>query len=655
MQHLSGRVLPSLSPPYDSASRPLSGLTVAIALTLPSIEGLVAPSSHAAESGSTSVIHDVEIEYDDKRRPVRETCPSEGWVDTIDPLTGTKCFRDLTTAQGTQRFVYDEEGVICLPFQAALLNDKDLTEKSYVKDIARRFKTPESLARYFEGYFSYTYDTPDPRDPFRVGTKATYDDYWQTPIETLQRHENGKYLGDCDDLAFLAQAILQEQGKRPLVLNVGTHAICAWIDSTSQGFTGHSICTFGYDRNGMIASGTAAEEYLPTPREALQTVMRKYEKAGVGSELGFSYTVGDTIDVMLPSHAQRLQYTVPLAALTQGSLYDDLRPYDHNRDDQTLSFYRNAAIRHPAIVIFRLEYIKALKRDGSLSLREEMRRELHALCTLSPDVPTYQEELSVFYGEQQEYTTAIHHCLKALTLDKANTGVMMPYLTSLSNFIGDYVQEFGPGTLRDSLPALRATIHSNGYAKDDLAMMRTCLHYLDDHEGILPLLAARAEATFRASHSVASAFSPRSTSKGEYASHLIDLMREQLTFGMNSDARATFERIRSIRGPSASMRDALPSLRHLPYREDTVALYRSLLEHCPDWSGGHMELVEYLHKAGQKEAAMIELHKAVACCNDIPTILKDLAELPGLAETPEWPSIVESLQVRKQALVRARR
>ena len=63
-----------------------------------------------------------------------------------------------------------------------------------------------------------------------------------------------------------------------------------------------------------------------------------------------------------------------------------------------------------------------------------------------------------------------------------------------------------------------------------------------------------------------------------------------------------------------------------------------------------MELVEYLHKAGHQQAAMSELRKAVACCNDIPVLLKDLETMPRLTEAPEWPSIVELLHARSAEL-----
>jgi tetratricopeptide (TPR) repeat protein len=626
---------------------------MALALSLPSLEGLssrVVADDTATVSAALANSTTVTIEYDSQRRPIREVCLEGGWSDTIDPLTGKKLFRDLTNDTITKRIVYDDYGLLCPPFQSTQTADKGPTESDYINDLARRFHTPESLTRYFDAYFNYTWDTPDARHPLMVGSKTNYDDYWQTPTETLRRHVDGKYLGDCDDLAFLAQAILQAQGKRPLVLNVGTHAICVWVEPSAEGFTAHSICTFGYDKNGSLAHGASAPKHAATIRDALQSLMKKYEKGGLGSDSGFLYSVGDSLEVMLPSVGQRSQCSMPLQALTNSRLYEDLRPHEHNRAEASLAFLREAVGRHPEIAFFRLELVAALKRNPSQAPTEEVERELIILSRLQPTVAAYQEELSFFYADRQEYKKAIHHCLNAIALDKQHSGHMMPYLTSLASFMGEYTKDFGTDRIRDTLPALRAALNTTGYPKEQVAFMRICLFYVDQHEQIVPVLAERAEAALRASHSVGSASSPRSTEKFEYTNRLVELMSEQFRFGMIADARATFNRILQVRGPAATMRDALPSLRQLPYREDIVAFYRTILEHCPNWSGAHMELVEYLHTAGHQQSAITELRKAIACCNHIPTILKELEAMPALAEAPEWPSIIEDLQARKTQL-----
>lgn len=649
---------PSLSQIYGNPSRPLSGFTMALALTIPTLDGLSTRNAEAKDSAPPSAAltssTKVTVEYDAERRPIREVCLEEGWSDTIDPLTGRKLFRDLTSGPDTHRIVYDDYGALCPPLQHYQLSDKGVTESDYIADLARRFHTPESLTRYFNTYFNYTWDTPDARHPLMVGSETNYDDYWQTPTETLRRYVDGKYLGDCDDLAFLAQAILQAQGKHPLVMNAGSHAICVWVDASPEGFTAHSICTFGYDKNGSLAQGASAPSHLPTTRDALQALMKKYEKGGLGSDKGFQYTIGDSLEVMLPSIGQRVQCSIPLEALTNWHLYNDLRPHEHNRAEASPSFLREAIGRHPEIAFLRLELIQALKQNPAQTTTEELERELVILCRLQPEVATYQEELSFFYADHKEYKKAIHHGLKAIALDRQHSGRMMPYLTSLAGFMGEYAQDFGINVLRESLPALRSGLYATGYPKEQVSFMRICLFHLEEPEQIVPVLSARAEAALRTSHSVGSAFSPRSTQKAEYTNRLVDLMGEQFRFGRIAEASDTFNRILQFRGPAASMRDALPSLRHLPYREDIETFYRTILEHCSNWSGGHMELVEYLHKAGHQQAAMRELRKAVACCNDIPTILKDLETMPGLAEAPEWPSIIEELQARKAELAARR-
>ena len=651
MRLTSGSSAPSLLHPTSASSRHLSGLTMALALTVPGIEGVFPKTVSASEPELVPIVQtepfSTTIEFDDKQRPVREICREGGWSDTLDPSTGKKLFRDLTTPEGTHRLAYDDYGHLCPPLHITQASDARVAEATYIADVARRFCSPESLQRFFECYFNYTWDTPNPRHPLMVGSKTNYDDYWQTPSETLRRCEQGKYLGDCDDLAFLAQAILQQQGKQALVLNVGAHAICVWVDSSPQGFTAHSLCTFGYDRNGSLAQGDLAPTHSPTLKDALQSLMKKYEKGGLGSDSGFSYAVGDTIDVMLPDLAKRTQCTLPLEALTDVKLYGYLRPYELNRDETTTLFLREAIERYPTATIFRLELVNALKREQSSVATEELERELINLCALQPLTAAHQEALSLFYSERREFTKAIHHCLKALQLDIKGSSRLMPYLTSLSSFIGEYTKEFGTQVLREALPSMRSALHTTGYPKEQLALMRTCFFHLGEQEQILPLLAERAEATLRSSHSIAAAFSPRSRERVEDTTALIELLREQLRFGMIADATSTFNRVLQHRGPGPHMREAVPSLRHLPYREDTVQLYRAMLGQCVNWSGGHMELVEYLHAAGQNQAAILELRTAVSCCTDIPAIVRDLESMPGLAQTPEWASIMEQLRERR--------
>ena len=130
-------------------------------------------------------------------------------------------------------------------------------------------------------------------------------------------------------------------------------------------------------------------------------------------------------------------------------------------------------------------------------------------------------------------------------------------------------------------------------------------------------------------------------------------MREQVALGMIPDATSSFDRLIQLGGIRSSIRDSLPSLRYLPYRDDTVALYRRMLDLCNGRYEARMELVEYLYTAGEIEAALEDLRLAISTCNDIPTLFRDLESMPALNDHPQWPEILKAIYNRKHRIQRS--
>ncbi|MDD5195641.1 MAG: transglutaminase domain-containing protein [Candidatus Omnitrophica bacterium] len=81
-------------------------------------------------------------------------------------------------------------------------------------------KTPEEIAQWLEKHIQYKSDE----------TVQEKRDYWQKPEETLMLES-----GDCEDLAFLAQAFLQEIG------------ISSWVVTIEENGkdNAHALCVFG--------------------------------------------------------------------------------------------------------------------------------------------------------------------------------------------------------------------------------------------------------------------------------------------------------------------------------------------------------------------------------------------------------------------------
>lgn len=188
----------------------------------------------------------------------------------------------MTDATGKRWGLYPEE----------LEENPALTAEEYLDALGNVLRSPEELALFFRYFFAYTYDSPNPEDPLEKGTKERNGEYWQTPWQTVRRVKEGKMLGDCDDLALLARAILQRHGTKTFVITIPDHMLCTWIEREKSGLlTGRSLCTLGLDRNGrrfgvasndMIVSPTyrpyssGKDEGYRTPEDALASVLEKY-------------------------------------------------------------------------------------------------------------------------------------------------------------------------------------------------------------------------------------------------------------------------------------------------------------------------------------------------------------------------------------------
>lgn len=105
------------------------------------------------------------------------------------------------------------------------------------KPIRSQFDSPETISKWLRKNIHYESD-------------RTGDDYWQAPYETLE-----KKSGDCEDYAFLAQALLSEIGIQSQVVMVSYKK---GIDKK-----GHAMCVFdrgaGFEYfSGSVLSKTSA-------------------------------------------------------------------------------------------------------------------------------------------------------------------------------------------------------------------------------------------------------------------------------------------------------------------------------------------------------------------------------------------------------------
>lgn len=121
--------------------------------------------------------------------------------------------------------------------------DPSLTPERYYQKLVETLTTPELLAEFFRQHWHYqTDDAPgiNHPDPSR-GVLSINADRWQTPLQSIKRG----IIGDCEDQAFLAAAILQDQGKLAFPIKFEDHAVALWAEHDGQKWILRSQCTRG--------------------------------------------------------------------------------------------------------------------------------------------------------------------------------------------------------------------------------------------------------------------------------------------------------------------------------------------------------------------------------------------------------------------------
>ncbi len=98
-----------------------------------------------------------------------------------------------------------------------------------VRDLAGQLKTPEDIARFMWGHFSFE------RDQRQFGTEEK----WQNPDSFLETRK-----GDCEDFAAFAYEMLKRNGVKAFVFTVH-----------GNGY-GHAVCVFAENGRYNVINGT---------------------------------------------------------------------------------------------------------------------------------------------------------------------------------------------------------------------------------------------------------------------------------------------------------------------------------------------------------------------------------------------------------------
>ncbi len=164
-------------------------------------------------------------------------------------LTGCAAPDNLAPAKASS--LPDLRGVIAMPVskEKPLPLPESMSWKEYSQMLIDRLTSPELLAAFFKEHWEYVSDEDPDAAPEHRGVKSMFGDPWQSPEDTLQRRSKkskGKSMGDCEDLAFLATAVLRAQGKLAFTVKFETHAVCLWAEQK-----GDEWIVYSQDTNGM--------------------------------------------------------------------------------------------------------------------------------------------------------------------------------------------------------------------------------------------------------------------------------------------------------------------------------------------------------------------------------------------------------------------
>jgi len=215
-------------------------------LEQPSIRGIqggLAPGPDRDPQGKPAGTHDSDRDPD--------LDPSPRFPPHLAVQTPDGRFRALHTANGS---------LLSSPLENAAQQDAFLERAARVLPDAAHL---DLLGQYM---FSYAPDSPDSRFPELLGVDQLQGEFHQTVAATLTRRVRGRFVGDCEDLAALYEAIVRKQGRIAHILSLPGHAALAFVEPARAEFVTH-----------VLQSGPRRELHAPSVAESLQRAVQSFD------------------------------------------------------------------------------------------------------------------------------------------------------------------------------------------------------------------------------------------------------------------------------------------------------------------------------------------------------------------------------------------
>lgn len=112
-------------------------------------------------------------------------------------------------------------------------NGTPLETERFLAEAARTLPDTAHLDLIGQYFFTYVFDSPDPRFPLVIGSSEVKGEIHQTAVQTLGATTCGQFRGDCDDLAELYQTITERQGRFGHLLVFPSHT--AFVTARKDG------------------------------------------------------------------------------------------------------------------------------------------------------------------------------------------------------------------------------------------------------------------------------------------------------------------------------------------------------------------------------------------------------------------------------------
>lgn len=344
-----------------------------------------------------------------------------------------KTFNPASPAEILETRMYDSAGNAFGTLNIERQAQPGLTPDAYLDMLAKKLDTPAKIEIFTEQYMQYVHDSSDPQNPLKKGTKNDNGEYWQTAQETIQRLEDGKMLGDCEDWAFLAKEILCRQGKAAFVVNLKNHAECFWAEKDVRGrWHGYSMGTFGLDHNGhrrSEAETPQANEGFATLEEAISSLLKKYKHGGLGAEAGTDISIShNTIGVMhTDGKGLRLDRSIPLFAFDASSPMSEeyrtaVRLEDARDFDGAERKYAKLSQKYPNEIAF----LKNLEKLYTRTLPfpwDKLAPVYERMTMLDRENPEPYAMAGIGYSRKND-KKAVEFCKQALQKGSDNVGVL---------------------------------------------------------------------------------------------------------------------------------------------------------------------------------------------------------------------------------------